>query len=433
MNDTPRRVATTAIPILLLASLGTFSWAIRGQSGFGAVPGCVFAGLAWGMAWFWLGREPGEEKQRRYGLGWSVLAITVGVGLGGMHGWAQWPNWVQGQFHVDWPSTFLPIDPAVGYAWIFIAGAPWAGMGAVFLAWTGSKRSLPAKHWLARIGCGLAGGGIAWLLYLAAPGWFLPYYGTVDYADPACVQCPRAAHDNWVALVWFGLYLGFLCYEIAAKDWMNVKLITIVGVIAGLSWMVFQFWHFMDEWFPGVPLNWWRGWEATGGLGFGAAFGIAFVACNKPLPGNHPGQRLQPFSTHRNLESLIGVNLAVLVGMMYVVSSGIKGYLNIYHGIDETLVGWVLPLGVLGAGWWLASAITTGKAPFTRGDGRDSTAGFPAILAIAYAVHRVVGLQVTGPLDIGAEIAFFASYIALAGLDVILAWAWTRTAPASRA
>lgn len=69
------------LPTLLFAALGGMTWAVRGSSGFGTVWGCVFAGVMWGVAWWYLAREPSAEQSRRYASGWVVLAITLGVGL----------------------------------------------------------------------------------------------------------------------------------------------------------------------------------------------------------------------------------------------------------------------------------------------------------------------------------------------------------------
>jgi hypothetical protein len=38
------------LPTLLFAALGGMTWAVRGCSGFGAVAGCIFAGVTWGAA-----------------------------------------------------------------------------------------------------------------------------------------------------------------------------------------------------------------------------------------------------------------------------------------------------------------------------------------------------------------------------------------------
>jgi hypothetical protein len=71
------------LPALLFASLGGMTWAVRGCSGFGALNGCVFAGVTWGAAWWFIARDPSGRQSRRYASGWIILAVTVGVGLSG--------------------------------------------------------------------------------------------------------------------------------------------------------------------------------------------------------------------------------------------------------------------------------------------------------------------------------------------------------------
>ncbi len=85
MRNAPLRDLThdLILPTLLFAALGGMTWAVRGSSGFGATAGCIFAGVAWGAAWWFIAREPSGEQTRRYTSGWIVLAVTVGLGYSG--------------------------------------------------------------------------------------------------------------------------------------------------------------------------------------------------------------------------------------------------------------------------------------------------------------------------------------------------------------
>src|SRR6266550_929146 len=74
------------LPTLLFAALGGMTWAVRGCSGFGAVAGCIFAGVTWGAAWWFIAQDPRREQSRRYTSGWIILALTVGIGLSGARG-----------------------------------------------------------------------------------------------------------------------------------------------------------------------------------------------------------------------------------------------------------------------------------------------------------------------------------------------------------
>ena len=96
-RDFGRSVTHFVLPTLLFAALGGMTWAVRGCSGFGAVAGCVFAGVMWGAAWWFIAQAPGGARTRRYGSGWIVLALTVGIGLSGARGWMQWPSFFEGK------------------------------------------------------------------------------------------------------------------------------------------------------------------------------------------------------------------------------------------------------------------------------------------------------------------------------------------------
>src|ERR1700728_1438348 len=80
------------LPTLLFTALGGMTWAVRGCSGFGAWKGCVFAGVTWGAAWWYLAYDPRREQSRRYASPWIVAALTFGIGMAGIQGWMQWPS-----------------------------------------------------------------------------------------------------------------------------------------------------------------------------------------------------------------------------------------------------------------------------------------------------------------------------------------------------
>ena len=68
----------------------------------------------------------------------------------------------------------VPISPAYGFLWLFIAGVPWAGLGACLLAWTGSLRETRVWHWVIRIACGAGGAVLLHYLFVWFPQYFLP-------------------------------------------------------------------------------------------------------------------------------------------------------------------------------------------------------------------------------------------------------------------
>ena len=244
------------LPTLLFAALGGMTWAVRGSSGFGAVKGCVFAGVTWGAAWWFLALDPSGKAKRRYASGWIILALTVGIGISGSRGWMQWPSFFEGILQTNHAKgEFVPIPRTYGFIWLFIAGVPWAGLGACLLAWCGSGRPLRAWEWSLRIGCGF---GMAYLLgtvlFDRFPNVFLPLYDALKdrYQDlEANPNLRRLIGDNHLAIQHLGFYLGFLLFEAGRKDWKNVKLILTVGLVNGLGWALFQNW----KWAPGLWPN----------------------------------------------------------------------------------------------------------------------------------------------------------------------------------
>src|SRR6266404_6514229 len=132
------------------------TWAVRGSSGYGGSAGCLFAGVTWGAAWWFIARDPGATQSRRYASGWIILALAVGIGFSGNRGWMQWPAFFDGHLQTNHSQgEFLPISRSYGFLWLFIAGVPWAGLGACMLSWCGSHRRARLADWLLRISCGI--------------------------------------------------------------------------------------------------------------------------------------------------------------------------------------------------------------------------------------------------------------------------------------
>jgi hypothetical protein len=414
-------------PVLLLGSAGLFGWAVRGSSGYGSVPGCVFAGTLYALTWYLLGREKTEIKTRRYGMGWTMALMLFGIGISGMQGWMQWPAMVQGYVILNadvYPNLLAPINPFWGYWWFFLVAVHWGGLGAIGLAWAGSKTPLTVKDWGIRLLFGGIGFLIAWVFFTYSPQLFLPPaegISTADYFNENLYPTlHRVVISNREAVLFLGVYLGFLAFEVMRKDWLNVKLIVIVGVLSGLFWVIFQFWQFMDDWFPHLQVNWWRCWESSAGFGLGAAYGVGFFVCNKSLPKDHPDQRIQPYSKHRNAERIGGFYGGVIVGVCWSMINGIKGYLNIYYQIDTVLLGWLLPILLTGGGCIGIIIWQTLKSPYHIGDGRDNISEAIPVFLVMYLIHRELGLQVTGPLENPGERAFFMYYLGLSIFDSLL-------------
>ena len=61
--------------------------------------------------------------------------------------------------------------------------------------------------------------------------------------------------DNGASMRHLGFYLGFFLFEVARRDWKNVKLILSVGVLTGLGWAGCQDWRWASSVWPGAALN----------------------------------------------------------------------------------------------------------------------------------------------------------------------------------
>jgi hypothetical protein len=272
------------LPILLFAALGAMSWAVRGSSGFGSAKGCIFAGVLWGAAWWFIARNPTGPPARRYASGWVILALAIGIGLSGARGWAQWSNFFAGELQTSTdPYESVPIVPIHGFVWLFIAGMPWAGIGACLLAWSGAEKPLAAWQWSVRLFCAFGGAFFASWLFATYPQWFLPLYSTMKdrYADAtANPNLQRVINDNGAAIRHLGFYLGCLLFEFGRRDWKNVTLIGTVGLVNGIGWSLLQNWHWSKAIWPTME-NYWRAWESSGGISIGIALGIAYYLVNR--------------------------------------------------------------------------------------------------------------------------------------------------------
>lgn len=289
MNERPARDLThdLFLPTLLFAALGGMTWAVRGSSGYGAAAGCIFAGVMWGSAWWFISHDGNAVPSRGYTSGWIVLAVTIGLGFSGARGWIQWPSFFDGKLQTNYgQGEFVPISRVYGFVWLFIAGMPWAGIGACLLAWCGSLRETRAWHWALRIGCGVGGGMLAWYLFQTFPQYFLPMYEALEDRYQDFEQNPnlkRLVNDSRLAIAHLGIYLGFLGYEIVRRDWKNSLLITTVGVVNGIGWALCQNWKWAPDVWPGSNFNWWRCWESSGGISIGIAYGVAYFLTNRRM------------------------------------------------------------------------------------------------------------------------------------------------------
>jgi hypothetical protein len=412
---------------LSFITAGLYSWAIRGSAGYGATMGCLFAGILWGILWYWfsnlLSINDGNTTLR-YNRAWAIPALFLGIGLSGMQGWMQWPNWVNGKFYLNWQTqTFIHINPALGYMWWFIVALHWGGMGAIALAWTSPNKPLKWYDWSIRLGMGAIGISLVYFFFTFIPTLFLPFYNSLNGYDITLYpQLVRVINDNKQAILWFGAWLGFLVYEIVRKDWNNVGLILIVSIVTGILWMVCQFifWVWLpNRVFPEVFFNWWRVWESAAGGAIGIAYGLGFILFNKPKKINKENQN--PTRTQIKIEYLIGGYLTIWIGILWGMKNGFDG-LNVIYDFLGNQVDWTyvfIPVIVIGG--VLFSYFYLKRARIYTSDlSTPFLPKFDILLVVSYILHRLSMVFSDGPLTNSIERAFFYYYAVLALMDFIM-------------
>jgi hypothetical protein len=413
------------LPTLLFAGLGGMTWAVRGSSGYGATAGCLFAGVAWGAAWWFIAREPGPRQTRRYASGWIVLAMALGVAVSGDRGWMQWSSFFAERLQTNTSQgEYLPISRTYGFVWLFIAGMPWAGIGACLLAWCGHGRRLGWAGWLGRLGFAFGGAALGRVLFESLPEVFLPLYKTyaAQYADlQANPNLRRLINDNREAITHLGFYLGCLAFEAGRRDRKNVILIATVGVVNGLGWALLQNWMWARSLWPKADFNFWRCWESSGGISIGIAYGVAYYLVNRQASEKereHDGLGVD--NEHPNLERL-GVYLGLLLGLGLSVRNGLKGWANLYLGNEDhwsQVLWWVIgPVLIL-----TLAAIVWGirKRPLPRGYQGDVFPHAGRLIWTVLITQNVLAQLVTGPWSAWSEVAFSLYYLLLFALSAVI-------------
>jgi hypothetical protein len=413
------------LPTLLFAALGAMTWAVRGCSGFGAMNGCVFAGVTWGAAWWFIAHDPGGRQSRRYSSAWIILALTLGIGISGNRGWMQWPSFFEGHLQTNTAAgEFVPISRAYGFVWLFIAGVPWAGLGACMLAWCGPQRPVRARDWGLRLACGFGAACLAGILFDKFPEVFLPLYSTMKsrYADlQHNPNLGRLINDSRAAIIHLGLYLGFLGFEIGRRDWKNVTLIATVGLVNGLGWALCQNWKWAPELWAQVSFNWWRCWESCGGISIGIAYGIAYYLVNRGMSAESSLQlEALPASRAPNLERFGGY-LGLLLGLGLSIKNGLKGWANLYLGNENywnrilwMVIGPLLLAGVVALAAWIR------LRPAPKNFHGDLFPHAYALIWLVLVTQNLIAQLVTGPRTAWNEMVFSFYYALLFILSAVI-------------
>jgi len=447
-NESNTTVHELLLPTLLFASLGGMSWAVRGCSGYGGSWGCLFAGTLWGSAWYFLSREGKREKSRRYSLGWSVLAISMGMFLAGGRGWMQWSHWFDGRLYTNWTEgRFVSINPFYGWLWLFVAGIPWAGLGAVLLAWCGSKRPITWKGLLLRLGLAVAAYKAFESIFNQFPEVFLPLYDQVDYRDwTANPNLKRVINDLRAATIHLGVYLTFLGFEVLRRDWRNVKLIAVVGFVNGIGWACLQNWTWAKWVWPEAQFNWWRCWESSAGISIGIAYGLAFYICNRPLSQEEKRTEWQqPYTLHPTAEKM-AVYFALIVGSAFNIKNGLKGFMNLYVCHEAYWVGFFERWGMgkfdpdrhgflAREDWWSSVFLVLVVLPavllffrllrrrlahpYPQDFEGDTLPRYTRFFGIVLVIHNILAQMVTGPHN-WTETVFSIYYVLLFLITAVL-------------
>ena len=390
------------LPSLLFAGLGGMTWAVRGSSGYGAAAGCLFAGVTWGAAWWFIARDPGPTQSRRYASSWIIPALTVGIGFSGNRGWMQWPAFFDGHLQTNYSQgEFIPIPRGYGFLWLFIAGVPWAGIGACLLAWCAAAPRLNFKEWMGRLAFAFGGACVARLLIDHYPQLFLPlYHGhAAQYSDLAShPNLRRLINDCAAAIMHLGFYLGCLGFEGLRRDGRNVVLILSVGLLNGLGWAALQNWSWAKRLWPDAHFNFWRCWESSAGISIGLAYGVAYYLVNRPLSAPERAHYAPELGNGCPNTERLGAYLGLLFGLGLSIKSGLKGWANIYLGHEDywngvlwKIIGPLLLVGVVILG------VRISRRPLPKGYPGDVLPHAGALIWLVLITQNVLAQLVTGP------------------------------------
>lgn len=475
-------------PTLLFAAIGGMTWAVRGCSGYGASAGCIFAGVTLGAAWWFIARDPSDVQSRRYASGWIILAMTVAFGIAGNRGWMQWPHFFNNRLYINYPEEFVPISRTYGFIWLFLAGIPWAGLGACGLAWCASDRRTTAGQWLVRLGCGI---GVAYLLsvllYNRFPHVFLPLYDSLKdkYQDlDSNRNLWKLVRDNREAMIQMGLYLGFLMFEVARRDWKNTTLILTVGLLNGVGWAALQNWMWAERIWPGAQFNFWRSWETSAGISIGIAYGVAYYLVNRRIRGEERAE--QPSAPRHGPPSLgwvvafivsalllggvsievmpiwcgglltlvaiafaiayyararaevsnqqaatwspygpklerWGAYVGLILGLGLSIKNGLKGWANIYLG-NENYWNTVF-MNIIGPFMIIGMAAVSARVLLRPRPGGPQEDPFPrayGLIWLVLLVQNILAQLITGPLTNWSEVAFSIYYVLLFIISAVI-------------
>ncbi len=404
-----------ALAAAVMCLMGGYYWAIRGTGGYGGETGGALAGLGWALLWYAFSRWGGEGGRRPYASAWMVVAISMGIALGGMTGYGVYISWVRGLFHLNYPESPRAVGAWTGYAMLFICGLHWGGNTGAFMAWCAPQKPLgPGGKWM-RFASGVAGAVAAAVFVRAFPQLFLPYYGEGIYAVEANETCVRALGSLHTIAPHVGLFLGFLAFELARGDRRAAAMMITMALGFALPFTIGAYWHTFQD--SPLRIGWWKNWEMSIGLGGGLAFGLAFFLFNQP--DGTPAPALGPKS---RIFFLTG--LPLVFPMIQVFLGAFDGW----HQLRDTkpaaagyalfvlLPGLVMPIAALGA--------------VRRNEASAAPEDFPGLsmplIAALQAIIILCGILVSIPLKMEPEntvlLTCYAVYLAGSLGAVTMLW-----------
>lgn len=404
---------------LILSLMGGFFWAIRGTTGFGGEQGAILAGLGWAVLWHGFSRLDGTGCQRPYGHALAMTAIAFGIAIGGFTGYGVYTAWVRGLFYLGHSNGSRPVAAWTGYAMLFVCGLHWGGLAGTLLAWCAPRRPLGWQDWLARIAAGIAGMVAAAVIVRFYPQWFLPFYGEGIYSLVANKTCLRAQASLQTIALHVGLFVGFLAFELARRDWRAVGVMLVLSLGFAIPFAAGGYWHTMEELSPNV--DWWKNWEMSIGLGGGLAFGLAFWLFNRPDRDHlsRPGTRA---------EHLVGVAIPLACAALPILAGTWSGLRELHH-LDWPEPADISPLSVIGGIALVSLALLPWRRSAAAEGAVSAATPVPAwVLVGALALILLAGYLTSIPPRLGSAnqllLSLYTGYVTLSG--ALFAWLWHR-------
>ena len=413
-----------AWPMLLFASLGAITWAVRGTGGWDGIEGTYLPGMSWGLLWYYLCYRKGIDARN------IAFWLGLGIALGGELGYGQYVSWMLGRFEVG--DGTIPIANSAGYLWFFICGMGWAAPGAIFLGWALSEKSSPLR-WAVRIVIPLGAAYLGWLLVQMQPAWFFPHYDAVNYAEP-CRHLERTMYTNTQNFGVVAWWLGAMIVAAFQKDKFTLVAGAIVGIGFGPGFLISALWCWGYTYAPGFT-DWWKVWELHAGFNLGILYVITLYWATRQVdkahePDGTPRTPPEPsrFSP-RVVECLKNISLIMAAFVLFFIafkggSHGMSLYMESYSTADVDQYDWpaarvwvFAPFLTVIAGWTLFAsgrAIARARGDDWRNHVVPRLSERIAIMMCILTFIGAVTIWTTGEVRTGAKIGTL--YVVFLGL-----------------